>query len=142
MVERSPLISLLLEDGLQRARLDAEVGPIVSRMTLHAQEGVCWLNTLSEIERPDVIYVDPMFPHSEKSALVKKEMRLFREVVGDDEDAEALLAAALEQARFRVVVKRPRKAPCLGGQKPGYQLEGKSGRFDIYPLKAMTPGLV
>jgi 16S rRNA (guanine1516-N2)-methyltransferase len=42
-----------------------------------------------------VIYLDPMFPHREKTALVKKEMRLFRPLVGDDPDAPALLQAAL-----------------------------------------------
>lgn len=46
-------------------------------------------------EAPQVVYLDPMFPHRDKSALVKKEMRLFRPLVGDDLDAPALLQAAL-----------------------------------------------
>ena len=37
-----------------------------------------------EGEPPQVIYLDPMFPHRDKSALVKKEMRVFRPLVGDD----------------------------------------------------------
>ena len=78
-----------------------------------------------------------MFPHRDKSALVKKEMRLFRPFVGDDLDAPALLAAALELASHRVVVKRPRKAPIIDGAKPGYSLEGKSSRYDIYPKKKL-----
>jgi len=39
-------------------------------------------------------------------------------------------------AKYRVVVKRPRKGETLPGQKPGYQLMGKSSRYDIYPIKA------
>ena len=57
-----------------------------------------------------MIYLDPMFPHRDKSALVKKEMQVFRTVVGDDDDSPALLKAALAVATYRVVVKRPRKA--------------------------------
>jgi 16S rRNA (guanine1516-N2)-methyltransferase len=88
-------------------------------------------------EPPQVIYLDPMFPHRDKSALVKKEMRLFRPFVGDDLDAPALLQAALVLASHRVVVKRPRKAPIIDGGKPAYALEGKSSRYDIYPLKKL-----
>jgi 16S rRNA (guanine1516-N2)-methyltransferase len=73
-----------------------------------------------------------MFPHRDKSALVKKEMRVFRAVVGTDDDTDALLAVAMKAAKRRVVVKRPRLAPPLAGLKPTMTLEGKSGRFDIY----------
>jgi 16S rRNA (guanine1516-N2)-methyltransferase len=88
-------------------------------------------------EAPQVIYLDPMFPHRDKSALVKKEMRLFRPLVGDDQDAPALLQAALALASHRVVVKRPRKAPIIDGAKPSHSLEGKSSRYDIYALKSL-----
>jgi len=87
---------------------------------------------------PILIYVDPMFPHTDKSALVKKEMRVFRDVVGDDQDSAALLNAALQRAEYRVVVKRPRKAPAIVGQAPSYQLNGKSSRYDIYTLKSLS----
>ena len=92
------------------------------------------LAQLADSERPDVVYLDPMFPERTKHALVKKEMRLFRDVVGDDMDADALMELALEVARKRVVVKRPRKADSVAGRKPGYQLLGKSSRFDVYPV--------
>ena len=50
-----------------------------------------------------------------------------------------LLAAALALASHRVVVKRPRKAPCVAGTPPSYVLEGKASRFDIYALKSLKP---
>jgi len=78
-----------------------------------------------------------MFPHREKTSLVKKEMRVFRPLVGDDDDAALLLQVALDLATHRVVVKRPRKAPAVSGQPPGYVLEGKSSRYDIYPKRAL-----
>lgn len=53
-----------------------------------------------------MVYLDPMFPHRQKSALVKKEMRVFQTLVGADDDADALLAPARRLAKKRVVVKR------------------------------------
>jgi 16S rRNA (guanine1516-N2)-methyltransferase len=136
LIERQPLIAALLEDGLARALRDPEVAPIAAQMQLLTGNAVQLMGAWSG-EPPQVIYLDPMFPHRDKSALVKKEMRLFRPLVGDDLDAPALLEAALALASHRVVVKRPRKAPCIDGPKPSYQLEGKSSRYDIYAKKAL-----
>ena len=136
LIERQPLIAALLEDGLARARQSTEVAPIAAQMRLLQGNAMELLSAWSD-EAPQVIYLDPMFPHRDKSALVKKEMRLFRPLVGDDLDAPALLAAALALASHRVVVKRPRKAPCIEGAKPSYVLEGKSSRYDIYAKKAL-----
>jgi len=136
LIERQPLVAALLEDGLARARNDAEVGPIVARMHLLTGNAIEHMHNWQG-EPPQVIYLDPMFPHREKTALVKKEMRLFRPLVGDDPDAPALLEAALALATHRVVVKRPRKAPCIEGPKPSHALDGKSSRYDIYPKKAL-----
>lgn len=139
LVERSPVIHALLRDGLKRAEWDPEVAEIVSRMQLHHANSIDWMREhAASGERFQVVYVDPMFPHNDKSALVKKEMRVFRPVVGDDTDAEELLEAALAIAENRVVVKRPRKAPTIGTQPPSYQLEGKSSRYDIYTLKKLA----
>jgi 16S rRNA (guanine1516-N2)-methyltransferase len=138
LIERQPLVAALLEDGLQRALRDLEVAPIVARMRLLNGNAIELMRAWQG-EAPQVIYLDPMFPHRDKSALVKKEMRLFRPFVGDDLDAPALLEAALALATHRVVVKRPRKAPSIGGSKPGYVLEGKSSRYDIYPKKKLEP---
>ncbi|UYZ82574.1 class I SAM-dependent methyltransferase [Entomomonas sp. E2T0] len=136
LIERQPIIAALLEDGLQRALQDSEVFSIVQRMTLIKGNAIDvmknWQNAI-----PQVVYVDPMFPHRDKSALVKKEMRLFRPLVGDDLDATQLLEAALSLASHRVVVKRPRKAPIIEGVKPNYSLEGKSSRYDIYTKQSL-----
>ena len=136
LIERQPIIAALLEDGLARALQDAEVALIARQMRLLCGNAI-ELMSQWQGEPPQVIYLDPMFPHRDKSALVKKEMRLFRPLVGDDMDAPALLEAALALASHRVVVKRPRKAPIIEGGKPSYALEGKSSRYDIYPKKAL-----
>jgi len=136
LIERQPLIAALLDDGLSRAAADADVAAIAARMRLLEGNAIDLMQQWRG-EPPQVIYLDPMFPHRDKSALVKKEMRLFRPFVGDDLDAPALLSAALELASHRVVVKRPRKAPAIDGSKPGYSLEGKSSRYDIYPKRKL-----
>ena len=136
LIERQPLIAALLEDGLRRALMDPEVGPTVAQMRLLCGNAIDLLGAWDG-EPPQVIYLDPMFPPRDKCASAKKEMRLFRPLAGADDDAPALLAAALALATHRVVVKRARKAPAIAGESPGYALEGKSSRFDIYPKKSL-----
>ncbi|UZE97138.1 class I SAM-dependent methyltransferase [Alkalimarinus alittae] len=136
LLERSPVVAELLSAGLERARLSYDVAPIASLMTLINADSIEWLTAQTE-PVADVIYLDPMFPDRDKSSLVKKEMRLFKPLVGGDLDAAELLKAALEKARYRVVVKRPRKAPEIEGIKPTLKLEGKSSRYDVYTLKSL-----
>lgn len=138
LVERSLPVWLLLEDGLQRARQmaeESELQRVLERIELIAMDGLQYLNGL--VEPPDVVYLDPMFPERHKSAEVKKEMRAFHQLVGRDDDADDLLLSALGQARYRVVVKRPRKAPLLAQREPSYQLSGKTTRFDVYALRKL-----
>lgn len=129
LLERSPVVGALLADALRRARADPEVADIAARMTLQVGEAAALLETLPP---SDVVYLDPMYPHRTKSALPKKEMRLFRLLVGPDDDAAGLLAAARGVALRRVVVKRPAGAPFLGGAKPDGRLESKNTRYDLY----------
>ena len=139
MVERSPIIAALLRDGIERARRHHDVGALVrERMLLSMADAQSVMRDLNDAERPDVVYLDPMYPKHCKSALVKKEMRLLRSIVGGDEDAPALLAVALACARRRVVVKRPRAAVLLAGLQPAVQIAAKNTRFDIYPVAALN----
>ncbi len=136
LIERQPIIAVLLEDGLQRALANVDIAAIATRMHLISGDAIAGMRNWDG-DVPQVVYLDPMFPHRDKSALVKKEMRLFRPLVGDDDDAPALLEAALALASHRVVVKRPRKAPAISSVVPSYCLEGKSSRFDIYAKRSL-----
>ncbi|MBU0538040.1 MAG: class I SAM-dependent methyltransferase [Gammaproteobacteria bacterium] len=138
LCERMPVVAALLADGLRRAEGSYECVEIARRMRLNEGSAMDYLANLAEEACPDVVYLDPMFPVSGKSALVKKEMRLFHSLVGLDEDSDALLDLALQRARHRVVVKRPPKAPYLAERKPQLSVAGKAVRFDIYPLKAFA----
>lgn len=132
LIERSPVIHALLRDGIQRGLQHILIAPIVKRMQLIQSDATTWLKKLTK--KPDIIYLDPMFPERKKSALPKLDMRIFHDVAGDDPDADLLLQTALACATERVVVKRPRLAEELSGIKPTYSLAGNSCRFDIYIL--------
>ena len=131
LVERHPVVFLLLQDGLNRAYQDEEIGEML-------QQNLRLLNVhhINELDPnsnyADVVYLDPMYPHKQKSALVKKEMRVFQHLVGADLDADELLLPALQLAKKRVVVKRPDYAEFLCGKQPHFSRETKNHRFDIY----------
>ncbi|MFS1539122.1 MAG: 16S rRNA (guanine(1516)-N(2))-methyltransferase RsmJ [Candidatus Phlomobacter fragariae] len=131
MFERHAVVAALLDDGLQRGYADAEIGSWLRQRTtlLHASS----INALAiQSPAPDVIYLDPMYPHQQKSALVKKEMRVFQSLVGNDEDADSLLIPAMTIAKRRVVVKRPNYASPLAEISPQATIKTKNHRFDIY----------
>lgn len=166
MLERNSIVHSLLADGLSRgieaARQELEQGvdelsSVINRLSLLEGNAANYLSDLvsritqlepqaqvqeeqdTAVWRPDVVYVDPMFPLRKKSAKVKKQMQAFHAIVGTDPDADQLLANALTVAKYRVVVKRPAGAGFLAETKPNYSLEGKSTRYDIYALKKL-PG--
>jgi 16S rRNA (guanine1516-N2)-methyltransferase len=137
LLERSPIVAALLDDGIQRGLQGSnEVVSVLTRMNLICIDAIDYLQQL--IVPSEVIYLDPMYPHTDKTAKVKKEMASFREIVGEDLDAEKLLASALEKAIYRVVVKRPRLGREINGVKPTLKLMGKSSRFDIYTNKGLS----
>jgi len=83
-------------------------------------------------DKPDCIYLDPMFPQKRKqSAATRKSMAILRDILGDDLDSRALFDAAWAATAKRVVVKSPDYAEPLGG-KPSESLQGKLLRYDVY----------
>ncbi len=133
LCERCAPLAALLDDALGRAALDAEVGTwIQARMRLLHADSRAALAGLGTTERPDVVYLDPMYPPGKSSVLVKKEMRALQLVLGGDQDSPALLEAGLAAALRRVVVKRPKRAGWLAGKQPSTYVESKNTRYDIY----------
>lgn len=131
LLERNPVIAELLLNGLERASFDPVISEIVSNnMKLVNNDAIDYLNDLPQTV--DTIYLDPMYPGRDKSALVKKEMRYFHDIAGKDSDAVNLLEKAIECHPKRVVVKRPKTAGSLGDQKPAATVESKNTRYDIY----------
>ncbi|OUR95324.1 hypothetical protein A9Q84_15925 [Halobacteriovorax marinus] len=88
---------------------------------------------LLAINPPDVFYYDPMYPEEgkKKTALPRKEMQVFRELVGRDEDIEDVFDWAKRSGVKRFVIKRGVKSPTLKS-KPSSQFVGKTARYDLY----------
>lgn len=130
LIERSDTMHGLLADGLARAAAEGgRYAETVARMTLLHGDSSLLLPEL----KPQVVLVDPMHPPRGNSALVKKEMRQIREIVGTDPDAERLMLVALEHAQNRVVLKWPLRAdPLPGLRAPSHQILGKSTRYDVF----------
>lgn len=127
MLERNPIMATLLADALLRRDVDSKE---IMDLTLYEVDASNFLQNLPEIDYPDVIYIDPMHPERQKSALVKKDMQVLQQLIERDEKIIELVELAKTKNKNRVVVKWPQSLPpCL---KPTFTISGKTVRFDIY----------
>ncbi len=142
--ERSPYLAPLLWDAKRRASDDPELGPILKDKFFFSFSNAMehkevikkeWLSLnphTNGFKKPDIIFLDPMFPPKRKKALPKKEMVIFSELVGPDNDQETLLTWALDLKPKRVIVKRPIWAEPPKNFVPDTSYEGKTVKFDTY----------
>ena len=130
MIERSEKMHSLLVQGMDRAfKEGGEFREIIGRMTLLKGDAKDLLPEMT----CEAILLDPMHPPRKNSALVKRELRQVREIVGADDDAVDLVRVALKNARNRVVLKWPAKVdPIKGIQACSHQIHGKSTRYDVF----------
>ncbi|EEC48606.1 predicted protein [Phaeodactylum tricornutum CCAP 1055/1] len=153
MVERDPIVAVMLQDALRRLSNLADAGDnfamdLSPRLSFQAGDGrEVVRKLLAEKDAsvlPDIVYLDPMFPARKKQASVKKNMQILHSLLetqtGDSilrqRDELELLHTALEAAGTKVVVKRPVHASPLGGasveQKPSYDIRAPVNRWDVY----------
>ena len=132
LIERSEKMHALLVDGMNRAENEGgEFREIIGRMSLMKGDAKDLIPELSG----EAILIDPMHPPRQKSALVKRELRQVREIVGTDDDAPDLVRIALAHAQNRVVLKWPAKADPIDGLKAcTHQILGKTTRYDVFML--------
>ena len=133
LCERSAILAALLQDALQRAALDADIGGWIGErlQLIHGDSGAL-LQQLAESQRPDVVYLDPMYPPGKPQVLAKKDIRALQALLGPDRDSGRLLEVALQCAGRRVVVKRPGRAGWLSDKEPDTCIESRKTRYDIY----------
>ena len=130
LIERSQKIHELLQNGIDEGiSFGGEIEKIINRMELLFGDSKDILPKLT----PEVIMIDTMYKERKKTALVKNNMRLVREIVGPDTDYIELLEVALNCAKNRVVLKQPRYAePIKDIKKCSHQIIGKTIRYDIF----------
>lgn len=129
MYERNMAIFHLLENALHRFKQQPDFSEVAEKISLQQKNSISSFQDIGDVE---VIYLDPMFPTRKKSALVKKEMRLFKLLAGEDPDADRLLENALSSSAKRVVVKRPKGACELMQKKPSHKIVAKKFHYDVY----------
>lgn len=121
MLETHPQVFAMLDDRLRRSGVCAATQWADARSRMRGAQG----------ERYDVVYLDPMFPPRNKSALPGRPLQVLREIVGEDApDAPELLALARRCALGRVVMKQRAHGPAVGD--PDWRVTGRTVRFDVY----------
>jgi 16S rRNA (guanine1516-N2)-methyltransferase len=123
--ERNPHVFILALDALRRARKDPEVGSHFGRLNVAYGQAID-ANFQSEYQ---IAYFDPMYPQKKKKALPRKEMQVFKEIVGEDADISDVFESLRSKFR-RVVLKRPLKSDLLGAGAVSFK--GKTTRYDRY----------
>lgn len=130
MLERSPILVALLENGLSRLE---KVSNLEINLKLIYTESLEYISNLQPKAYPDIIYLDPMHPTRKKKALVKKEMQVLQDILGFDADLRRLLDVSINKCKQSVVLKWPqRERPLL---QPHHSISGKTVRFDVYKTK-------
>lgn len=130
-VERSPVVVAVLRNGVMRAmKEDESISHVFENLSIVEADAEVFLKQVSPA---DVVYLDPMFMKPKRSAKSPKEMQLLQELLDPPAsgDEERIFHAALENARNRVVVKRPLKARALV-RTPNHSYKGQSIRYDVY----------
>lgn len=123
-LERNPLIAFLLSEAQRNT----------TRPELKALK-ILFADAIEKTAEPDflagfdAVYFDPMYPAKKKSALPRQEMRLFKELVGEDGDASKVMEQLSQNFQGRIVVKRPVEAEAL--MKPIHSFVGKTVRYDV-----------
>ena len=130
LIERSQKMYELLQNGVDEGMsFGGEIEKIINRMELIFGDSKDILPKLT----PEVIMIDTMYKDRKKTALVKNNMRLVRDIVGPDSDYIDLLKVALNCATNRVVLKQPRYAePIKEIRKCSHQILGKTIRYDVF----------
>ena len=130
LIERSQKMYELLQNGIDEGiSFGGEIEKIINRMELVFGDSKDILPKLT----PEVIMIDTMYKDRKKTALVKNNMRLVRDIVGPDSDYIDLLKVALNCATNRVVLKQPRYAePIKEIRKCSHQILGKTIRYDVF----------
>lgn len=139
MLERSKVISALLDDALQRLKeADGSVTDmpedknykILKNLSLVNVEAKSFLK--NEPCSAKVIYIDTMFPERKKSALVKGEMQLLQDFLEEGDECEDLVQTALCAGYQKVVAKRPVSWQWQISEVVNHSIVGKTVRYDIF----------
>ncbi len=126
-VEQSKILFALLEDGIKRNNKQS----LFKNLHLERADACSFAR---EANAYDVIYFDPMYPPTKKSALSSGQLEYIAKILeiesiinNSQEDFEVLQLMPVK----KLIVKRPIKANAFA-DGINYQVSGKTTRFDVY----------
>lgn len=115
VIERNPLVSMLIVNALRNSSTQINFNQLAAQ----------------ELDKYyPVIFFDPMYAEKNKKSAPKKEMQVFRSIVGEDID-RLEVANHLFNLTNRLVIKRSIKASPLI-LRPNMTFSGKSTCYDVY----------
>lgn len=132
MLEQNSLIYNITKDAINRAVNNKELSNFVKKIQFFNCNSIDFLK--NNDVKPDCVYLDPMFPKTNKNALSKKEMQIFHNLAfyGNNEE---LFNVSMEKTKNRVVIKRKINSEYLVNKEPDFKIKGRVIRFDIYLKK-------
>jgi 16S rRNA (guanine1516-N2)-methyltransferase len=128
--ERNPIVYSLLQDAMMQAQVGRDGPFLKENLKLHLSN--CHRIELLDKGKDQVFYFDPMFKKMKHKSKSKKDMEIFKYLVGADEDYIDVLEWAMEQKFSRVVLKRSVHDDIY--KKPTACFKGKTIRYDMYSL--------
>ena len=134
-LENSPIMAKLFENAISRCQQDTNFAKLIKNNLKFKHADA--FDTLASLQystnKPDIIYLDPMFLEKKKSALSKKEMQILQYILPATTYTEQkkLLSLALKAAQKRDIIKQPKNAPVLI-EGVAHQYKGRAVRYDLY----------
>ena len=131
MLEQNRFIYAVVAHSLKCAETTPKLSQTARRVNIYNASASDYLADPKNVSQFDCIYLDPMFPSHKSSAKPSKEMQLLQQLTSNVRIDQAF-ELALEQAKNRVVMKRPLKSPPFNDLKPDLVYREKTIRFDVY----------
>ena len=124
-IERNELVFVFLDF------LNKSPGLKTRKLNFILDDSLHYLKTVKADNKPDVIYMDPMF-QSRKKAASGKELWILQQITKTNEKSTTeLFEEALKTSRKRIVVKRGRREKPFKGPLL-CSFSGRASRFDVF----------
>ncbi|MGI9548757.1 MAG: class I SAM-dependent methyltransferase [Bdellovibrionales bacterium] len=123
-IESHPLVFAFLQSALRKS--------LKKNFSLNfaLDNSINYLKSIKDEERPEVIYMDPMF--GDKKSLSVKPLRILRQLVGEPASPQELFQAALGKALDRIVVKRHKHEKPMSLAPLKGTFSGRAICYDVY----------
>ena len=132
LFEKNNVIFELLKNAYERCAKDDGTTEILDRMKLINGNSIEMLRSIDS--RPNIVFLDPMFPQRRKNGKIKKKFQLLQQLEEPCDNENALLDAAIVAHPDKIIIKRPEHGEYFAGIRPSYSIKGDTIRYDCIVL--------